>query len=307
MSQFNVEQASEEGGPLHARLEGIMGSTCHGRCSNGESSEVIDLRSLHLLMDRKAWYTDALDYWDDQKNCSADVEGVLGGFGSISEVDVEGSRNFLRGLVEKRRLKTGKALDLGGGVGRVSTNVLARIFDRVVMLEVSPRLCDAASKSMNTSAGGSMDTDMDTDKEGQQGSSSVASRVEVVCGGMETYRSLEGFDCIWCQWCVGHFSDKDFVTFLKSANEKMNRGAYIILKDNCTGADEGFVFDEDDSSVTRSREHVDAIFCLGGWQKVEMKMQEGFPENIFPVPMVCFMRKEEESRVAEPHRAFEQE
>ena len=39
------------------------------------------------------WYAPAVQYWDKQE---ASYNGVLGGFGHVSELDVAGSRKFLQ-------------------------------------------------------------------------------------------------------------------------------------------------------------------------------------------------------------------
>lgn len=41
------------------------------------------------------WYERAYDYWEDDKNCGLDDNGVLGGYGHISPTDIEGSKMFL--------------------------------------------------------------------------------------------------------------------------------------------------------------------------------------------------------------------
>lgn len=43
----------------------------------------------------KEFYTDAAKYWD---KIPATVDGMLGGFGFISQTDIEGSQNFLKSL-----------------------------------------------------------------------------------------------------------------------------------------------------------------------------------------------------------------
>jgi protein N-terminal methyltransferase len=64
------------------------------------------------------------------------------------------------------------------------------------------------------------------------------------------------FDVIWCQWCLGHLSDPDFVKFLQRAREALRDPAsgLIIVKENCCSEPDGVartVFDEEDSSLTR--------------------------------------------------------
>ena len=41
------------------------------------------------------FYKDAVDYWS---NIPPTVDGMLGGFGFISDVDIQGSENFLKSL-----------------------------------------------------------------------------------------------------------------------------------------------------------------------------------------------------------------
>ena len=65
------------------------------------------------------------------------------------------------------------------------------------------------------------------------------------------------FDVIWCQWCLGHLSDKDFVDFLKRCKAALRDGddSVIVVKENlCPDGEDGkplTLFDESDSSLTR--------------------------------------------------------
>jgi protein N-terminal methyltransferase len=74
----------------------------------------------------------------------------------------------------------------------------------------------------------------------------------------------EGFDVIWCQWCLGHLSDTELVTFFKTCKEALRpqideedvrTRSLIIVKENVCfdGEDDSprTEFDERDSSVTR--------------------------------------------------------
>lgn len=50
------------------------------------------------------WYERAYDYWEDGDNCALDDDGVLGGYGHISPVDIGGSSAFLDELKSMRPL-----------------------------------------------------------------------------------------------------------------------------------------------------------------------------------------------------------
>ena len=58
---------------------------------------------------RQRWYKTGYDYWEDESNCPATVDGVLGGFASLSERDLEGSADFVRDL--KRTIRPGLKLN----------------------------------------------------------------------------------------------------------------------------------------------------------------------------------------------------
>lgn len=45
-----------------------------------------------------AWYSQAFDYWEAERNCPANVDGVLGGFGHVSPKDIAGSVAFVERL-----------------------------------------------------------------------------------------------------------------------------------------------------------------------------------------------------------------
>lgn len=51
------------------------------------------------------------------------------------------------------------------------------------------------------------------------------------------------------QWCVGHLTDVELVSYFKRCIEGLRAGGVIVVKENIAdGQDE---FDEQDSSVTR--------------------------------------------------------
>ena len=79
------------------------------------------------------------------------------------------------------------------------------------------------------------------------------------------HRYVEGFhpeparyDIIWIQWCVGHLTDEDFVSFFQRCAAGLKPGGLIMVKEN--NAKEGFILDTDDSSLTRSHKYLMHLF-----------------------------------------------
>ncbi|SCV69266.1 BQ2448_2286 [Microbotryum intermedium] len=102
----------------------------------------------------------------------------------------------------------------------------------------------------------------------------------------------DGYDLCMIQWCIGHLSDEELVEFLKRSRKalrKDNKGCqgYIVLKENVCkdteGDGAGFLFDDDDSSVTRSDKVFKKIFADAGLEVLRQETQQGFPKELFPV------------------------
>jgi len=94
-----------------------------------------------------AWYQKGADYWMTQE---ASVDGVLGGFGHVSPVDMSGSKSFLSKLPGVRFDRT---IDCGAGIGRISKGLLCPLFKVVDLVEQNPvyvakarEYCAAASR-----------------------------------------------------------------------------------------------------------------------------------------------------------------
>jgi len=270
---------------------------------------------------------DGLKYWE---NTPATLDGVLGGFGSgtLPRIDSLGSRQFLQYLLlylctvpsplrplDPRAFKDPsyrtRALDVGAGVGRVTSDVLLHMFDDVVILEPvekfvneAKRLCSegkwkgihpAGSKSVSTKSvtflkGPLQDFDPAYPLDGQ-GADFGVERI----GCSESMD--EGYDVIWCQWTLGHLSDDDLVSFLKRARASL-RGSptghfgddgLIIVKENLCRDEAGnkpaTEFDPDDSSVTRSNQKWLEIFKRAGLGLVRHNIQQGLPQGLLKVKM----------------------
>jgi len=108
----------------------------------------------------------------------------------------------------------------------------------------------------------------------------------------------EGFDVIWCQWCLGHLSDTELVAFFKACKEALRSQideedvrtrSLIIVKENvCFDGEDGAIrseFDERDSSVTRSDQAWKTAFREAGLTLVKQQTQLGLPHGLYTVNM----------------------
>jgi protein N-terminal methyltransferase len=162
---------------------------------------------------------------------------------------------------------------VGAGVGRVTADVLLQLVQDVTLLEpVNNFITEAWAR------GSANDTRW-------KGIANQRNSVEFYQGTLQQFdpshpathaKSLgrvgyiplpiesdteSGFDVIWCQWCLGHLSDADLVSFFKRCKKALRTGgvrggrSLIIVKENlCSDPPEGgprTVFDDEDSSLTR--------------------------------------------------------
>jgi protein N-terminal methyltransferase len=207
---------------------------------------------------RDAWYGKAADYWMKQE---ASVNGVLGGFGRLSGTDISGSKRFLEKLNERRNVKLeGTVLDCGGGIGRVSKELLLPKFRVVDLLEPAPNLINQARQDL-------------------QGE--IRSYIEIPL--QHWTGEAINYDLIWAQWVLLYLTDDDLIRFFKFAIKSLN-GGVLCFKENVSSTGEP-VIDEVDNSVTRTpQQYRDLVDKAGLEILLEMK-QPMWPSDLFPVVM----------------------
>ncbi|QRV85946.1 AdoMet-dependent proline di-methyltransferase [Ceratobasidium sp. AG-Ba] len=255
-----------------------------------------------------------LDYWDTQE---ATINGVLGGFGngSLPRVESLGSRQFLMSMRSDlcrvpcvlRRLdapsldaprRRVRALDVGAGIGRVTASVLLPLVDDVVLVEPAEHFISRAVQDSSKWKGIPNLTKSVTFVRSPLQSFDPA----IVPRGHRAGRSYNpsepetGYDVIWCQWCLGHLTDDDLISFFKRSQavlrepedpQRPQGAGVIIVKENTTEDDEGgdpvTVYADDDSSVTRSDAAWKLVFKRAGLMLMKEEVQKGLPEGLLEV------------------------
>ncbi|XP_022926332.1 alpha N-terminal protein methyltransferase 1-like isoform X5 [Cucurbita moschata] len=220
---------------------------------------------------RTQWYREGLGYW---QGLDASVDGVLGGYGYVNDTDIMGSEVFLKSILAERFPFAGKdrplvALDCGSGIGRVTKNLLIRYFNEVDLVEPVSHFLEAARQSLAPE---------------NNGASDVHKPANFFCVPLQEFTPDAGrYDVIWVQWCIGHLTDDDFISFFRRAKLGLKAGGIFILKENI--AKSGFILDKEDRSITRSDVYYKDLFHHCGLYAYKSRDQTGFPEELFPVKM----------------------
>lgn len=209
----------------------------------------------------------AIQYWN---SVAPDVNGMLGGFPQISRIDLRGSASF---LAKVRRLvpaipATGPlkvGVDCGAGIGRVTEGFLSQVCEVVDVVEPVDNFARAVRESALARAG----------KVG-----------DVYVVGLEAWTPAKQYDLIWNQWCVGHLTDAQLVAYLGRCKAALSESGLIVLKENMSTHPSGEdLYDELDSSVTRTDDKFRALFKEAGLNLIKTEEQPGFPASLklFPV------------------------
>lgn len=185
-----------------------------------------------------------------------------------------GSEVFLKSILAERFPFAGKdrplvALDCGSGIGRVTKNLLIRYFNEVDLLEPVSHFLEAARGSLAPE---------------NSGASDLHKATNFFCMPLQEFTPDAGrYDVIWVQWCIGHLTDEDFISFFKRAKLGLKAGGIFILKENITRS--GFILDKEDRSITRSDPYYKDLFNQCGLYPFKSRDQKGFPQELFPVKM----------------------
>ncbi|KII88396.1 hypothetical protein PLICRDRAFT_698786 [Plicaturopsis crispa FD-325 SS-3] len=210
-----------------------------------------------------------------------------------------------------------RALDVGAGVGRVTADVLLHLTSDVVLLEpVDNFIREALARGRASTSPATEVSDSDSTPKPWKGIADATKSVTFVQDTLQAYdpsrptvpeRALgrigfnpsaesdkqeSGFDVIWCQWCLGHLNDTDLAAFFVRSRAALAqrdpaRGLIVVKENLCSDQhnEARIVFDEQDSSLTRSDLAWKRVFEQAGLTLVDEQVQEGLPEGLYPVKM----------------------
>lgn len=209
--------------------------------------------------------SDALKYWN---SISTTVDGMLGGYPGISRTDLKGSANFFAKLRRGYPSQSAdsplqRGVDCGAGIGRITAGFLSTVCEVVDVVEPVEKFAQEI-KGQNIVGRGAV------------GSICVI--------GLEDWVPEAQYDLIWNQWCLGHLTDKQLVAYLERCKKAVTVDGWIIVKENMsTNVNGEDVFDQQDSSVTRTDQKFRQIFKDADVRVIKTEVQKGFPKGLYPV------------------------
>ncbi|KOX68799.1 Alpha N-terminal protein methyltransferase 1A [Melipona quadrifasciata] len=210
------------------------------------------------------FYTEAAKYWE---RVPPTVDGMLGGFGFISQIDIKGSTQFLRKFILfqlKDPPSRTFALDCGAGIGRITKNLLLNYFKHVDLVEQNLKFLEVARTCLKSY------------------STRICNYYPI---GLQNFCfATKKYDVVWCQWVLGHLKHDDLIEFLKKCSIGLKSNGVIVIKENVTSS-ENLEIDTQDSSVTRPLSEIFRIFQESNLICIKEQQQHKFPRGLYPVYM----------------------
>jgi protein N-terminal methyltransferase len=161
--------------------------------------------------------------------------------------------------------KLQNAVDCGAGVGRVTEGFLSHVCEVVDAVEPVEKFTAVLAASPLKSSG-------------------VVGEIYVM--GIEDWVPEKEYDLIWTQFCVGHVTDAQLGFYLQRCRDALKETGVIVFKENISTDPNGSdMYDEEDSSVTRTDEKFRALFKEAGLNVIASELQLGFPKSFKLLPV----------------------
>ncbi|EED11635.1 conserved hypothetical protein [Talaromyces stipitatus ATCC 10500] len=206
-------------------------------------------------------HTSSMRYWNKTPATVNAMLGDLGSFSWYSRIDLRGSANFLakvRRLVPstmtQKRFKLG--VDCGAGIGRVTSGLLQQVcevVDAVEPVENFASLLRQAPLNEHGSVG------------------------DIYVTGLENWYPTKKYDLIWYT---------QLTEYLVRCRAALTETGIMIIKENISSDPAGNdMYDDLDSSVTRSDRKFREKFKESGMTLVTSEIQGGFPKKYKLLPV----------------------
>lgn len=242
--------------------------------SNHDESN--DSHAANRPVDSNIDHASSIEYWTKIPATVNSMLGDLGNFSWYSRIDLRGSANF---LAKVRRLlqnapttistsdkKFRLGVDCGAGVGRVTEGFLSQVCNTVDAVEPVENFARVLREGP-------------LKKDGLVG--------DIYVCGLEDWTPTKQYDLIWCQWCVGHITDSQLTAYLERCRDALikTKGIMVVKENMSTDPSGKDMFDETDSSVTRSDQKFREIFKRAGMVLITSETQSGFPKKYKLLPV----------------------
>lgn len=232
--------------------------------SNATSEDQTRDNAASSALDNRIDPTASIEYWNSVPATANGMLAALGDYPWYSRIDLRGSKSF---LAKARRLvptcstegKLSTGVDCGAGVGRVTEGFLSQVCETVDAVEPVEKFTRALYESILKKSG-------------------VVDAIYTV--GLEDWHPEKKYDLIWTQFCVGHLKDWQLIEYVRRCRDSLTASGILVVKENLSTDPNGDdMYDELDSSVTRTDAKFRNIFRDAEMNVILSELQLGFPKT----------------------------
>ncbi|KAA8648198.1 hypothetical protein EYZ11_000574 [Aspergillus tanneri] len=227
-------------------------------------------QSTNAAADSNIDHAASIRYWNSVPATSNAMLAMLGNYPWYSRIDLRGSKTF---LAKVRRMipscptegKLKLAVDCGAGVGRVTEGFLSHVCEVTDVVEPVAKFTQVLH-------------------DGALKRSGVVGDIYTL--GIESWNPDKKYDLIWTQFCVGHLTDIQLLQYFIRCRGALTETGIVVVKENMSTDPHGDdMYDDEDSSVTRTDEKFRSIFNEAGMTVITSELQLGFPKNFKLLPV----------------------
>lgn len=206
------------------------------------------------------WYGKSKTYWAE---VPATVNGVLNGKNPSNmamwhDADIAESRVFIESLPHMGRKR---ALDCGAGMGRVTRDLLAPLYERCDLVEGQEHMLAQAQAEL----------------EGKTEGNFMHAAME------EVQLNKAYYDIILIQLAAMYLTDDDLVSLLKRCKAALTKRGFIFMKENC--AKDHHDIDPADNGLMRTDAHFRALFAQAQLTCIREGAQKHWPSDVATLKM----------------------
>ena len=215
------------------------------------------------------WYINSRFFWSIQE---PSVESMTQGPDELSSIDLKFTYFVLSLLKSEKKIRGGRVADCGGGIGRVSFQVLTHFYNRIDIIDPIPHFLLKAREYLEKEL-----------------------PVEIYQVGIEEWAPSEFYDAFYIQWTLCHLTDKDIVSFLKRCKLKANKDARFFIKENIAGMTldtekSQYEYYPEKNSICRTYNHYCELFKSAGLILEEYRIQPNWPIDFLTVVLFILKR-----------------
>ncbi|KAH0789219.1 c9orf32 [Histomonas meleagridis] len=232
-----------------------------------EKTEIESLpRDPNMIFSEKGdqWYVESRFFWSTQQPT---IESMIFGNEEYSIIDLRYTYNVLSLLQFEKKIKGGVVADCGGGIGRVSFQVLTHFFQSVDIVDPIPHFLFKAREHLEK----------------------VLS-VDIIQKGLEEWNPSKAYDAFYIQWTMCYLTDRDLVSFLKRCSLSSSKDCIFIIKENIAGVElqtdkSQYEYYPERNSICRTYPHFCELFKKAGLVLEEYRIQPNWPSDFLSVAM----------------------